>query len=57
MYCFLETMFFTTTKQLVNRHLIKLTHVLDIFHHHIMVQKMFWMLDVLSQLQIRDKLD
>jgi len=39
MYCFLETVFFTTMKQLVNRYLIKLTHVPDIFHHHIMVEK------------------
>jgi len=26
-------------KQLVNRHLIKLTYVLDIFHQHIIVEK------------------
>ena len=30
MYRFLESEFFITMKQLVNRHLIKLTHVLDI---------------------------
>lgn len=39
MYCFLETVFFTTIKRLVNIHLIKSTYVLDIFHHHLMVEK------------------
>jgi hypothetical protein len=39
MYCSLETVFFTTMKQLVNRHLIKLTYVLDIVHQHITVEQ------------------
>ena len=39
MYIFLASVFFTTMKQLVNRHLIKLTYILDIFHQDTMVEK------------------